>query len=123
MESDRLLCAGPGRLTQALGIDRSMNGADLVAGVGLWLRAGRPVARDRVGVSTRVGISVARERPWRFFEAGSAFVSRRAATSATVKASARARATVKASARAKDSEKGSGTVRGSALEGRGRRGA
>ena len=33
------LCSGPGRLTQALAVDRRDDGLDLVAGQGLWLEA------------------------------------------------------------------------------------
>jgi DNA-3-methyladenine glycosylase len=73
---DRLLCAGPGRLTQAFGVDRAHNGADLVAGDVLYVAKGIAVPRERVGVSARIGITVGRERPWRFFEIGSPFISR-----------------------------------------------
>lgn len=72
----RLLCAGPGRLTQALGIDRSHDGLDLTEGRGLFLAPGRPVPDGRVHAGPRVGISVATEVPWRFLEAGSRYVSR-----------------------------------------------
>jgi DNA-3-methyladenine glycosylase len=72
----RLLCAGPGRLTQALGVIIAQNGTDLVRGRALVLTPGIPVPEDRVRVATRIGLTVARERPWRFFEAGSPFVSR-----------------------------------------------
>jgi len=72
----RLFCSGPGRLTQAFGVDRDHDGLDLTAGEDLFIAAGERVPDGRVGVSPRVGISVARERPWRFFEQGSAYVSR-----------------------------------------------
>jgi DNA-3-methyladenine glycosylase len=72
----RLLCSGPGRLTQALGVARAENGLDLTIGEDLFLEPGVPVPEHDVAASTRVGISVAREKPWRFFEAGSPFVSR-----------------------------------------------
>ena len=71
-----LLCAGPARLTQAYGIGRADNGMDLVHGGSLWVAAGRRVPSARVGTGPRVGISSARERPWRFFELGSPFVSK-----------------------------------------------
>jgi DNA-3-methyladenine glycosylase len=72
---DRLLCAGPGRLTQALAIDRHLDGADAVA------PDGRVRLYDRVAPITpvagpRVGISVATDRPWRFGLAGSPYLSR-----------------------------------------------
>jgi DNA-3-methyladenine glycosylase len=71
----RLLCSGPGRLTQALAIDRSDDGVDLVRDPALQLRAGRPVARSGIARSPRVGITVGTRPRWRYFERGSAFVS------------------------------------------------
>ena len=38
----RDLCSGPGKLCQALGVDRHDDGADLVRGPSVWLEAGRP---------------------------------------------------------------------------------
>jgi DNA-3-methyladenine glycosylase len=71
----RLLCSGPGRLTQAFGISRSHNGVDLTTGAGPFVSAGRRVPEGAVAVAPRVGISSAREVPWRFSQAGSPFVS------------------------------------------------
>jgi DNA-3-methyladenine glycosylase len=71
----RLLCSGPGRLTQALAIGRPENGADLVRDGALQLRVGTPVPASRVGRSTRVGVNVGIEPRWRYYERGSAFVS------------------------------------------------
>jgi DNA-3-methyladenine glycosylase len=73
---DRSLCRGPARLTQAYGVGRADNGIDLVDGTDLFVAAGRPIAEGSVGVSPRVGIRAATELPWRFFEAGSPFVSK-----------------------------------------------
>jgi DNA-3-methyladenine glycosylase len=72
----RLLCAGPGRLTQALDITGAHNGIDLTDGSDLVLIRGTVIPDDRVRVATRIGLTVGRERPWRFFEASSPFVSR-----------------------------------------------
>jgi DNA-3-methyladenine glycosylase len=72
----RSLCRGPARLTQAYGVGRADNGMDLVEGTDLFVSAGRRIADGSVGVSPRVGIRIATEQPWRFFEAGSPFVSR-----------------------------------------------
>ena len=72
---DRLLCAGPARLTQAYRIGRGDNGLDLAAGGPLFVAAGTPLPEDRVAVDLRVGITRAVELPWRFSEAGSPFVS------------------------------------------------
>jgi DNA-3-methyladenine glycosylase len=72
---DRLLCSGPGRLTQALGITGSHYGADLTASPFTLVPPKHPAAVDR---TTRIGITKAREKEWRYLEAGSWAVSRRA---------------------------------------------
>lgn len=72
--ADRLLCAGPGRVCQALGIDGSHDGLPL-AGPPFQLEpAVEPVA---VVQGPRIGITRAREVPWRFGLAGSRYLSRR----------------------------------------------
>lgn len=72
---DRDLCRGPGRLCQALGINGGHDGSDLLAGWGPRLDddGWRP---SRVEQGVRVGISVAAERPWRWWVAGAPEVSR-----------------------------------------------
>ena len=65
---------GPGRLTQALGIDRRLNGEDMVVSRVLFIEKG--TEPKKIGTSTRVGISVGTERRWRYFVIGSRFVSR-----------------------------------------------
>ena len=62
---------GPAKLTQALGIDGTMNGARLYdAGSGLWIEAGQPVPADDIITSPRVGLYTVPEpwksMPWRF---------------------------------------------------------
>jgi DNA-3-methyladenine glycosylase len=71
----RLLCSGPARLTQAFGIARADNGTDLVRDLSLILLSGAPLSPRAIGKSTRIGVSVGGERPWRFFERSSSFVS------------------------------------------------
>lgn len=73
IQDERLLCAGPGRLTQALGVTGALDGLALrEAGLHVGRRRGQPdVARV-----PRIGISEARERPWRMVARGSRFVSR-----------------------------------------------
>jgi DNA-3-methyladenine glycosylase len=73
----RLLCAGPGRLTQALDVTAAQNGADLVSGRELVLAGGTPVPPGKIRVAPRIGLTVAREQPWRFFQEHNRFVSRR----------------------------------------------
>lgn len=70
---DRLLCAGPGRLTQAMGIAREHNGADFTRPP-LYLARGR-ARRMAVAAGPRIGIAVARARLWRFYVKGSPYVS------------------------------------------------
>ena len=76
------LCAGPGKLTQALGIGLEMNGTDLAAGP-VVIEAPPPgwAEVSVVVVGTRIGITKAAELPWRFCVAGSPSVSRPRPTS------------------------------------------
>ncbi|MGA9883640.1 MAG: DNA-3-methyladenine glycosylase [Candidatus Acidiferrales bacterium] len=69
------LARGPGRLAQAMDIDKRFDGIDLcVSGTQLWLGAAvKPVGM--IGVSVRIGISRAANRKLRFYERGSPFVS------------------------------------------------
>lgn len=73
IEEGRLLCSGPGRLCQALGIGLDDHGTDLTESDRIWIATGSPV--ESVSVSGRIGISKAVEEPWRFFETGNRFVS------------------------------------------------
>jgi len=72
---DRLLCAGPGRLCAALGVDRALDGACAVAPGGPVAVHGRtgPVELVR---GPRIGITRAAARPWRFGLAGSPHLSK-----------------------------------------------
>lgn len=67
------LCSGPGKLTQALGIDLSLNGRSL-AERPFELLPAAPVA---IAADKRIGITKNVEPLWRFGAAGSRFVSRR----------------------------------------------
>lgn len=70
----RLLCAGPGRLTQALAVDRRLDGMRLDRPP-FELRA--PAECPPISAGPRIGISRGMEAPWRFHLTGSAYVSRR----------------------------------------------
>lgn len=71
---ERLLCAGPGRLAQALGVTRELDGCALnMAPFELQPAQGM----IEVACGPRIGISKARQTPWRFVLAGSPWVSRR----------------------------------------------
>ena len=65
---------GPGRLAAALQIDKRLDGVDLCAEGPLWLGT---AVRETAHVSTtvRIGITHEVDRPLRFFETGSPFVS------------------------------------------------
>jgi DNA-3-methyladenine glycosylase len=69
------LTNGPGKLTLALGITRSLNGTDVTKGP---LLVYPPPQEDgfEIGVSARVGISKAADLPLRYFVKGNRFVSR-----------------------------------------------
>lgn len=68
--TDRDLARGPGRLCQALGIDREDNGLDLEGS----LRLGPPP--EFISTGPRVGLRLAADRPWRFWVTGDPSVSR-----------------------------------------------
>jgi DNA-3-methyladenine glycosylase len=70
----RDLARGPGRLAQALAIDRALDGIDLCRRGALWL-ADDGFSPGEIGVSVRVGITKDAERPLRFYLRGSRFVS------------------------------------------------
>ena len=65
--SDRDLARGPARLAQALGLSGTQNGIDLCSAVSPVRLASMPRRRGRVVAGPRVGITVAVERPWRFW--------------------------------------------------------
>jgi len=70
-----LSLGGPGRLCRGLGLDLRDSGAFLFAPASrLYLREGTPPRR--IGVSARVGIRRAADRPLRFYDADSPAVSR-----------------------------------------------
>jgi DNA-3-methyladenine glycosylase len=70
---DRLLCAGPGRLCEALAITRAQDDCALdEPPFELLARRGRP----ELVRGARIGITKAADRPWRYGLAGSRFLSR-----------------------------------------------
>ena len=75
-DTDRVrdLARGPGRLCQALGIDRRLDGIDLCQAGALWLGSDGQ-APDEIGQSKRIGITRAPDSPLRFYLRGSRFVS------------------------------------------------
>ena len=69
----RLLCGGPGRLCQALGVTGALDGRPLDEPPFRVEASAGPVA---VAAGRRVGITRGAETPWRFGLAGSPFLSR-----------------------------------------------
>ena len=71
------LCGGPGRLCQAFGLDRSLDGADLTLGSLLWIAPPKEPADPAAILATpRIGISQAQDYLWRFTLRGDPFTSR-----------------------------------------------
>lgn len=71
------MARGPARLCQALGIDRSFDGADVCGpdsplGIG---PAEAQISSERICIGPRVGISTATDRPWRYWLADDSHVS------------------------------------------------
>ncbi len=67
------LCSGPGRLTQALGLDLSFDGHDLTAGTPI-ISGGTP-GKQEIVATTRIGITRGTELPWRYLLLGDENVS------------------------------------------------
>jgi DNA-3-methyladenine glycosylase len=73
LEAERLLCAGPGRLCQALGITGDDNGRALEPPV-FELRSA--MSPPEIVVGPRIGLSVAMELPWRYGLEASRYLSK-----------------------------------------------
>ena len=68
------LTRGPGRLAEAMWIERDCDGVDLCGSGSLWL--GREIKpAGEIGVSVRIGLTREIDRPLRFYERGNRFVS------------------------------------------------
>ncbi len=74
--ADRMLCSGPGRLCQALGITGEHNGLPLTEPP-FALRLGPALPPDVVLTGPRIGLTKGVSTPWRFGVKGSLFLSRR----------------------------------------------
>ncbi len=80
--SDLLLCAGPARLAQAMGISKEHNGASLLRGSRFWCYADAVTDTYRkadIAQTPRIGLASGRgdEIPWRFVATGNRYASRR----------------------------------------------
>jgi DNA-3-methyladenine glycosylase len=68
------LTSGPGKLCQALGVDRRLNGTDLCAGI-IWVEDRGEVIRS-IATSSRMGVEEEKAKKWRFYIKDNEFVSR-----------------------------------------------
>ena len=78
-QSDHNLSNGPGKLCIAMGIDRKLDAADLLADR-VWLEESENIPRSRIMSGPRIGIDYAEEwidKPWRFWIRDNSFVSRK----------------------------------------------
>ena len=82
---DHNLTNGPGKLCIAMGIDRALNGADLL-GDRVWLEEFETIPPRGVATGPRIGIDYAEQwidKPWRFWIRDNPFVSRSVKSAAT----------------------------------------
>jgi DNA-3-methyladenine glycosylase len=82
-EIDRL-CSGPGKLTEALGVDLSLNGVNLDQPPFEIAPRGADWSEAEIVAAPRIGITKGAELPWRYCVKGSRYVSRPWPASATV---------------------------------------
>ena len=77
--TDRDLCSGPGKLCQALGIDKTHNGIDLVTSApsGVHIVDDGVAPPTQLGTSRRIGLSAGADLAWRWYVPGDANLSRR----------------------------------------------
>lgn len=68
------LTNGPAKLAQAMGFNLKHNGESLLENSKLCLKPG--FAPAQITQTTRIGISQAQDKPWRFYITGNPFVSR-----------------------------------------------
>jgi len=75
------LCAGPGKVAQALGLDKTFDGHDLLSPGGLELRPGAAVAHIAAGPRLGIGFASPEDqtRSWRFADGDSSAVLKRTA--------------------------------------------
>jgi DNA-3-methyladenine glycosylase len=72
------ITAGPGALCKALGIDRALNGQDLL-GEEIWIEDGPSISEEGIAAVPRVGVAYAGDHallPWRYYIKGNRFVSK-----------------------------------------------
>ncbi|MBE9061297.1 DNA-3-methyladenine glycosylase [cf. Phormidesmis sp. LEGE 11477] len=74
------IAAGPGKLCRALAIDRTLDGILYHPDNGLWLvHRPRTIPKNQIVQTTRIGITKAADKPWRWYLKNSQSVSKLAA--------------------------------------------
>jgi DNA-3-methyladenine glycosylase len=71
----KVLCSGPGKLVQAMGIERSLHNNQSFITSNLYIRS-HTISSFVTGVSKRIGINNGIDLPYRFFIKGNEFLSR-----------------------------------------------
>ncbi len=71
------LTSGPGKLTQALKVTKRQNGVDVTKKEELYVVNGKHIKESEKVATSRIGIRVALDKPWRFLIAENGFVSRK----------------------------------------------
>lgn len=71
------LTSGPGKLTKALKITKKQNGTDVTRNGELYVVNGMDLDRSKIIATSRIGISVALDKQWRFLLRDNKFVSRK----------------------------------------------
>ena len=71
------LTNGPGKLAQALHIDKKLYGIDVTKKGPLYLTQGIKISSGDICATQRIGISKAQEKEWRFYVCSNPFVSRK----------------------------------------------
>jgi len=69
---------GPGKLCRELNITKEQNEVDIISpDSGLWVEEGIKVPKSKIVTTTRIGIKVASDYPWRFYIKDNPFVSKK----------------------------------------------
>lgn len=73
----RDLCRGPGRLCQAMGIQRWLDGHDLMQGHHVWIESENVLELnpEAIRITERIGVTSAKQKKLRFVVAGNRYVS------------------------------------------------
>jgi len=69
---------GPGKLCREMNITKELNEVDLTSpDSGLWIEKGIKIPENKIVTTTRIGIKLASDYPWRFYIKDNSFVSKK----------------------------------------------